>query len=68
MKQKLFQQPKPVQSREARSKSRNHNMVRDGKVHKEQTSIARPKFPLHQCMKHGGESNCKICRSFINEQ
>ena len=60
---KLFGSPQPKLIKEGKPKSKNQICVRDGKVHKGQTSITRPSIPDHVCIK---ESNCDICRFFIN--
>ena len=62
-----FQLPKPILIKEVKARSRNSNVARDGKdlKVKGQTSLSRPEFIPHICK---SESNCEICRSFINEQ
>ena len=61
-----FQLPRPKLVREAKQRNQNHNMARDGKDRKVrgQTSKARPVIPSHDCL---SESNCDICRYFLNE-
>lgn len=66
-KQKLFQLPKPILVKEARSKSKNQICVRDGKVQSNKHLLTRPRFIPHNCMNYGGESNCYLCKNFINE-
>ena len=63
---KLFGSPQPILIQEGKAESKNQICVRDGKVQRNKHRSYQTKFPLHQCMKHGGESNCEICRSFIN--
>lgn len=65
MNRKIFNLPKPKLIQEAKPKSRNSVIAGIGKRDNLNKLPARP-FRLHQCMKHGGESNCSICRSFIN--
>ena len=63
---KTFQVPKPKLVREAKQRNQNHNVARDGKDRKVkgQTSLGRPVIPDHDCL---SESNCDICRFFLNE-
>ena len=62
---KTFQLPKPKLVREAKQRNQNHNVARDGKDQvRGQTSKARPLIPSHDCL---SESNCDICRFFLNE-
>ena len=62
---KPFQLPKPKLIKEAKKRNLKYSMARDGKAKgKRQTSKARPLIPDHDCL---SESNCDICRYFLNE-
>ena len=59
-----FQLPKPKLVREAKQRNQDHDVAFIGKRSTSKLRKARPVIPDHDCL---SESNCDICRFFLNE-